>query len=224
MRGADKYKTSEWVRQCPTCRGIVYHKNEASLRVGLWKNCPCWECRSKVDSAMKKGIKRPPFTADWRRNIGRGHKKSNTWKASMNTLEYKEKHRQKMLRMIRDGKSKVAFNSRACKVFDFINLKMGWHGQHALHGGEITVNLFFLDFYDPSSNVAIEWDEKHHRKPSRHRADWIKQHVIMDSLKCEFYRIDEESKIVRKIDNCSSDRTADLQNLIKEYYKLCPTQ
>ena len=219
MRGIGRDKTSEWARICPVCNRNVYHKNANSLRSGMWKNCPCWTCRSRLNSEKTKGRPRPPFTDEWKRNIGTGHKKSKTWKASMNTPEYKEKHRQKMLQMIREGKSKVAFNRTACDVFDFLNEQLHWNGQHGTAGKEKSVDVFFLDYYEPTLNVAIEYDEKHHRKPSRYKGDWIKQKVVMDTIGCEFYRVDEVSQIVRKIDKLPTDRTQQLQEIITQYYE-----
>lgn len=220
MRGTDRYKTSEWVRICPDCKGNVYHKNANSLQVGIWKNSPCWNCRAKITSKETKGNPRPPFTDEWKRNIGKGHKKSEVWKASMNTPEYKEKHRQKMIRLIKENKSKVGYNPKACDVFDFINQRLQWDGLHAKNGKEKIVDVFFLDYYVPALNIAIEWDEKHHRKPCRYKGDWIKQKVVMDTIGCEFYRVDEMSKTVRKIDKLQTDRSPEIQKTIEEYYEI----
>lgn len=137
----------------------------------------------------------------------------------MNTVEYKEKHRQKMIRLIKENKSVVGYNPRACEVFNFINQKLQWNGLHAKNEKEQLVDVFFLDYYDPSLNVVIEWDEKHHRKPSRHKSDWIKQKIVMDSIGCEFYRIDEVSKKVKKVDKLPLNRTSDIQKVINEYYE-----
>ena len=218
MRGKNRYTTSEWVRECPICHGNVYHKNANSLNVGIWRNCPCWECRAKIRSEKTKGQTRPSFSDEWKRNIGIGHKNSEIWKASMNTPEYKEKHRQKMLRMIQEGKTSVAFNPKACEVFNFFNSKLQWNGQHAKNGKEKVVDIFFLDYYEPSLNVAIEWDEKHHRKSKHRKLDGWKSKIVTNILGCEFYRIDDVSHHVRKIDHNSIDRTPELQQLTNEYY------
>ena len=206
-------------KNCKTCGEKKFYKNANSYRANKYKISECKKCADKTRSQKTKNRPRPPFTEEWKQNIAIGHKKSEVWKASMNTLEYKEKHRQVMLKMIRDGKSKVAFNSKACEVFDFINQKLQWNGLHAKNGKEQVVDVFFLDYYDPSLNIAIEWDEKHHRKPSRHRGDWFKQKVVLDTIGCEFYRVDEVSKIVKKVDKLQIDRTKELQQVINEYYE-----
>jgi very-short-patch-repair endonuclease len=126
----------------------------------------------------------------------------------------------KMLRMIREGKSSVAFNPKACDVFDFLNDRMQWNGLHAKNGKEKVVDVFFLDYYEPSLNVAIEWDEKHHLKAKRRQRDGWKSKVVMNTIGCEFYRVNDVCKQVKKIDHSNTDRTEKLQQVINEYYEL----
>ena len=189
------------------------------LAIIFYKNTPCRKCNGENQAKRLKGIKRPPFTSEWKRNIAIGHKNSKIWKTSMNTSEYKEKHRQKMIRLIKENKSKVGYNHKACDVFDFINQKLQWNGLHAKNGKEQSVDVFFLDYYVPDLNIAIEWDERHHKKPSRHRGDWIKQKIVIEKLGCEFYRVDETNKIIKKIDHLPVDRSSKLQQVINEYYE-----
>jgi hypothetical protein len=210
----------KYSKLCPQCGSTIYYKNSNSYHANRKKQNVCRECKCKGHSVKLKGKKLPPFTNEWKRNLATSHKKSDVWKASMNTPEYKEKHRQKMLRMIRENKTSVAFNPRACDVFDFLNNQLHWNGQHAKAGKEKVVDVFFLDYYEPFMNVAIEWDEKHHRKPSRHRGDWFKQKVVMDTLGCEFYRVNEVSKQVKKVDKLTTDRTPQLQEIINNYYEI----
>lgn len=124
-----------------------------------------------------------------------------------------------MIKLIKENKSKVGYNPKACDVFDFINQKMQWNGQHAKNGKEKVVDVFFLDYYNPQLNIAIEWDESHHRKNKHRRRDGFKSKVVMEALRCEFYRVDDVSKTVRKVDKLPSDRTEELQQVINEYYE-----
>lgn len=195
----------KYSKVCPKCSAIVFYKTKGAYYANKNKNTQCRRCKGNEHSKILGGRSRPEFTDEWKKNIAISHKKSEVWKSSMNTPEYKEKHRQKMLKMIREGKSKVAFNPKACDVFDFINQKLKWNGLHAKNGKEQIVDIFFLDYYVPVINVAIEWDEKHHKKPSRYRGDWIKQKVIVDTIGCEFYRVDDVTKIVRKVDKLPID-------------------
>jgi very-short-patch-repair endonuclease len=200
------------------CGNIVYYKTKDAYWANKNKNAPCRKCKHIHQSKIMSGRKRAPFDAKWKRNLAIGHKKSAEWKTSMNTPEYKEKHRKKMLKMIREGKSSVAFNPKACDVFDFLNNRMHWNGQHAKNGKEQVVDVFFLDYYEPTLNVAIEWDEAHHHKAKHRQQDGWKSKVVMNTIGCEFYRVDEISKQVKKIDHSPTDRTNELQQVINEYY------
>ncbi len=219
MRGIDRNNITEWFRICPECGKNVYHKNQNSLRVGTSKNCSCWECKQKHQSDNIRG-RRWNWTNQFSRVLcSISHKNSEKWKASMNTPEYKEKHRLKLERMRKENKVIVCFNDDACKVFDFINSKLNWNGHHAKNQKEVVVENFYLDFYEPKLNIAIEWDEKYHKKPNQKRLDYIKQKFVMKKLNCEFYRVDDTNKTVRKIHSTCNDKTDVLQSIINEYYE-----
>jgi hypothetical protein len=210
----------KYSKVCPTCNEVVFYKTKNSYWANKNKNVPCRKCKGKLHSKILKGRTRMPFTDKWKKNLAKSHKKSEVWKASMNTPEYKEKHRLKMIQLIKENKSTVAYNSKACDVFDYINKSLNWNGLHAKNEKEKVIDVFFLDYYEPTLNIAIEWDEKHHKKPSRYKADWIKQKVIMNNIKCEFYRVDETTLSVKKIDNNLPDHSEQIQNTIQKYYEI----
>jgi len=99
------------------------------------------------------------------------------------------------------------FNKNACKIFDEINKILKWNGVHAMNGGEkiikINSNVYYIDYYEPSKNIAIEYDEKHHFKPSYDKnKDIIKESKIKNRLHCKFYRIrynDDIEEFVEKL-------------------------
>lgn len=216
-----KYRPDLWYKVCK-CGNITHYKTYGSYLANKCKKekAPCKECRYKSHSQKMKGRKRPPFSDKWKRNIAIGHKKSDVWKQSMNTPEYKEKQRQKMLRLIREGKyGRVGYNLEACKIFDYINTRLGWNGQHAKYNGEKSVESFILDYYEPNLNIVIEWDEKHHKKAKHRQYDGFRQKIITDTIGCEFYRVDDTTKSVRKVDKIPTDRSMKLQNTLNEYYE-----
>lgn len=88
------------------------------------------------------------------------------------------------------------YNAEACKYIDDLNLEMGWHLQHALNGGEITIGPYFLDGYDKELNIAFEYDEPAHHNKRRRDHDLVKQKFIIDTLQCSFYRYDEKTKVL----------------------------
>jgi len=84
------------------------------------------------------------------------------------------------------------FNRRACEYFDKLNEELEWNGQHALNGGEIVLAGYFVDFYDKTRNIVVEYDEPHHEKPSVKSKDVRKQEDIIRSTDCQFFRYSEK--------------------------------
>jgi len=69
---------------------------------------------------------------------------------------------------------------------------MGWNGQHAENGGEFKVMGYFVDYYEPTQNIVIEFDEQHHNEPKVRQRDIRRQAEIINELKCNFIRIGEK--------------------------------
>lgn len=92
------------------------------------------------------------------------------------------------------------FNPNACKYIYALNEEKGWHLQHALNGGEITVGPYFLDGYDKELNIAFEYDERKHHCKKKRKHDIVKQNYIINTLKCKFYRFDENLNTLYEVD------------------------
>lgn len=215
--------TTLYTRKCPKCNKTIIHKNKNTYRLMVKRNSQCRRCADdqtgKKISKTTKGVSKKPFSEEHIKNLTVAHKNSKKWHDSMNTDEYKNKHRCKMIRMIKENKTSVAYNTKACEVFNFINEKLNWNGVHGKNEKEKRIEMFFLDYYYPDLNVVIEWDEKHHKKNKEQIKDLRKQTIIMKILNCEFYRIDDISKKIKKIDNGIIDRMENLQKIINNYYE-----
>ncbi len=87
------------------------------------------------------------------------------------------------------------FNKKACELFDALNHIRGWNGRHALNGGEFYIERFhyFLDYYEPTINLVIEWDEFHHKY--RKDEDARRRNNIKQVLKCRLIVINETTKL-----------------------------
>jgi len=103
--------------------------------------------------------------------------------------DFKQKQRNAYLLRIENKYSKVYpnYNKAACYIFDEINKELGWEGVYAENGGEYRCIGWFLDYYEPILNVAIEFDEKHHRYSLD--KDKARQERIIKHLGCTFFRI-----------------------------------
>lgn len=121
------------------------------------------ETRKKMREA-KKGIKREPFTDEHKKNL--------------------------RISATKNGQKIPNFNKTACLYFDWLNKWNGWNGQHALNGGEKEVNGYFVDYFEPTLNMVIEWDEEYHYENNKLREkDIRRQKEIVGELRCTFHRI-----------------------------------
>ena len=93
----------------------------------------------------------------------------------------------------RSGQITPNYNPLACRLFDEINREMGWNGQHAENGGEYQIRGWFLDYYESTQNVVIEFDETYHTRTRRQKKDLLKEAEVKETLGCKFYRITPEN-------------------------------
>jgi hypothetical protein len=120
------------------------------------------------------------------RLIGNTYSIGNKW-----TEERRVQHSEKINKSRSTGDKLFSpnYNEVACIYFDWLNMWMGWDGQHALYGGERCVLGYYLDYYEPTYNIVIEWDEAYHK--NRKSYDEMRQKIIKNTLNCRFFRYNE---------------------------------
>lgn len=163
------------VRTCPQCTDPITYTNFSNYTKAIRSNTKCKKCAhdnqlvgriASIETQCKMSKSR----------IGRPMSEST-----------REKHRERY--KLSYGLF-PKFNPIACEYFDWLNKWNGWNGVHAKHGGEKKVLKYFVDYYEPSLNIVIEWDEPYHRTTAQHAKDIIRQSQIKDVLGCTFYRYD----------------------------------
>lgn len=66
-------------------------------------------------------------------------------------------------------------------------------------------DLFYLDGYDKSKNVVIEYDTKYHFKSAQMSKDMLRQQKIIDILKPKkFWRYNSQNKTIENVTNILS--------------------
>jgi hypothetical protein len=115
---------------------------------------------------------------------------------------WKEKLIAKMARSYQEpdniGKSFLPnYNKTACEYFDWLNKFMGWNGQYATSGGEKNILIYFVDYYEPSLNIVIEWDEPHHKKQIIE--DNIRKDEIKKCMGCKFFRYESLTNTIIEV-------------------------
>ena len=200
-------------RVCPTCKKIVTHTSKEVARRSEGKEC--FDCAQKNPEKARKVSLTNKGKAYNKSNLGK--KQSPEWIAKRSqalkgrvpgfggkkhSIQTRQKMSQTRLNELVDryGNGQISpwYNKEACQLFEEINSTMGWNGQHAERGGEVKVGGYFLDYYEPSQNLVIEFDEKRHQIPSVKEKDKIKQKVVTQILKCRCVRIKEGKESIWK--------------------------
>ena len=235
-RQKENPKPEFYIRNCPECKKELKHTYYYSWKNGLEKQILCRGCVQRGERHKYFGGKNYPNTTreisrqrllksnpgknkslETCKKISESLKKSITHKLVIEkkrgiprSAEVKKKIRKAI---IKDLQQKYGFqlspnyNKIACKLFDKLNMELGWNGRHAENGGELHLKElgYWVDYYEPQYNVVIEYDEKRHRQQKE--KDQQRQQEIQKYLKCIFIRISEE--------------TPNKLNLLKEQLQNC---
>ena len=109
------------------------------------------------------------------------------------TDEMRNRHSRISLEKVKDrGGIFHAYNKTACTFFDELSKKNGWNLQHAENGGEFFVHRYYVDAYDKTFNIVVEYDESHHYVGGNLRPkDIDRMNTIINTLKCQFWRYNQ---------------------------------
>ena len=122
------------------------------------------------------------------------HSKESKEKMCISALKY--------LKSLKNIKS-PRYNKSSIKYIDNLNETKNWNLQHAENGGEFQIGGYFLDEYDKELNIAFEYDESNHYIDSQNNIlcerDKERQNYIIEKLKCEFWRYNEEMDILYRV-------------------------
>ena len=122
---------------------------------------------------------------DYKRNqLGKPHTEETKRKQRISALEY--------LKSIK-GQVIPRYNKSSIEVIENYGNENGYKFIHAENGGEYFIKElgYFIDAYDPISNVALEIDEKRHFDVNGQlkEEDIERQRQIIELLGCKFIRI-----------------------------------
>ncbi len=86
------------------------------------------------------------------------------------------------------------YNKKSIFHIDKYGKENGYSFQHAENGGEYSIKElgYWVDGYDINKNIVIEFDEKYHNKQIL--KDNERQNEIIEYLKCDFIRLNEDGK------------------------------
>lgn len=162
---------------CSSCR-LDWKRLYTSAFVlgGKW-NRACPKCKKNIAYSSKYHADRADVTDSLCRSCSHtGFKQSEATK---------QKRRERKAKMY----GGISYNPVACRLFDRLEEEFGWDGQHAEKVGEKMIVGYLVDYYEPTLNLVIEYDEKHHQNTSRKKKDAARAQRIIEASNCNFSRI-----------------------------------
>jgi hypothetical protein len=119
---------------------------------------------------------------------------SKNWTPEMRALqaEKMQNYRKKIGTL-----SPANVSKRASEFIDVLNIKNNWNMEHGLNGKEKQIGPYFVDGYDEEKNIVFEYDEPRHHKTKER--DLARQQYIIENLDCEFWRYDEKTDLLYRV-------------------------
>jgi hypothetical protein len=214
----------KWTKNCPKCNKIQSYKSKIHLNVSIKRNTWCNRCRyderkidipvggwSKLCPCCKKVIVYP------QKHILKNSIEKNCVCLSCANALYHSKPRKrrvtsesrKQMRLSRikyiescHGQIWPTYNKTACEYFQWLNMWNGWNGKHGLNGGEHFIKElgYWVDYYEPTQNIVIEWDEPHHYNidGTLKMCDIRRMEEIKNYLDCRFIRFSEKLNEIKE--------------------------
>lgn len=144
------------------------------------------EVREKISDGVKRFVQRPEEKK----------RRSKTVKQLWENPEYIEKQMKTKYDRQEGEIWCPNYNIKAAyffKLFDEYLLNSG-SGKYALNPKEERCGKYFLDYINHDFKLIIEWDEKHHKKPSRIDKDQKRQSYIQSQFpEYKIFRIDQDT-------------------------------
>jgi hypothetical protein len=193
-----KPKLEMYKRNCPECNVELIYSSLSTLKKAKDK-----KCQSCVQRPLSTGRRHTQAT---RNKIKKNHARPWLGKKKPMTPETRKKIRLATINFIQATKGKCSprYNPIACELFNKINKMFALNGMHAENGGEYFIKElgYWLDYYEPTLNLVIEYYEDYHNRTSIIEKDKIRERQIIDKLGCKliiFRKTDDEQTLYQTI-------------------------
>ena len=158
--------------------------------------CPSYQREWSQDSRDKLSAHRKnlPLSTNHRNSISEG------LKGKTHSEETRKKMRISRINHIieNNGGIKPSINKRGFHYFTNLESENNWDGFFGFKNKEYYIKElgYFLDYYEPNLNIAIEYDEPLHYNTDNtlKERDIIRMNMIKSHLNCRFFRYNEKTK------------------------------
>lgn len=186
-------------RKCPRCGKLLTYTDKTSCYKADRKNTVCGSCRSMLQMQCPetrekriRALKKVKHV--WHYKTTEARKRNGTYSVS-------EEQREKLRiinveRKIQDGTlSWPNYNRHACELFRRLESDLNLNGHYATKNKEKRIGRYWVDYYEPTVNIVVEYDEPYHfdSNGNLRQQDINRQKWIIDRLKCNFIRINDST-------------------------------
>lgn len=197
----------KWKRSCPKCnKELTYKTKWRCLNAENKKYC-CAVCRQiGINHFIPHRKKKFPNGREYTRSCPRCKSiikykdRKGLWFGIKRNYVCKDCRKSDLrIKFCNKKQFMPSYNPNACLYFDKLNESNSWNLQHALNGGEIKFEGYWLDAYDKQKNIVVEYDEYHHFKNGQLKEkDLDRMNYIKNKLGCRFFRYDERNNKLKE--------------------------
>lgn len=214
-----------WKKNCPECKKEIIYSNKWILETSIKKNVVCKKCSAKTNvGCFKRGYatRTGKYHSDETKEkikkskLGQKHTEETRKKMSSTKLQMSDETKKRMSLGIKkawsnptikrkyyDALIRTKFLGRRCDIgqLEFLDKwnKLGFNFQpnYMICGDDY---LYYLDGYDPTHNVILEYDTKYHNTSYWKKRDLTRQQKIIDVLKPKkFWRYNSVNKTCKNV-------------------------
>lgn len=193
------YKIISTDLTCPFCGTILKNKYSKGGHIRNCKFNPNRETYKKIAKETGKKLSKMYEVGEI----------IPTFKGKHHTDETKRKMRESTCQYLKNNNPHPCrYNKKSIKFFDELSQRNGWNLKHAENGGEFYTGIgYWLDAYDIEKNIVVEYDESAHYVDVQNNIlrekDLNRQQEIIEHLHCEYWRYNETTKVLWKVEKSS---------------------
>jgi len=196
-------KEKKWTKHCPKCNREIYYSTKYTLQYGIDSNSICKRCRTHTNKTKEKmsGKNNGMYGTHRYDNLNPFHGKHHTEESRRKMRIAACKRILKLQRNSKDGRINNV-GMKEGNYFDTIEKENIWNGIYYKKSNQqfLIENLgYFVDYYEPSLNIVIEYDEpRHYVYGNLKEKDIKRMNEIKLILNCKFLRYNEYTKELKK--------------------------
>jgi hypothetical protein len=196
---AKKSKESDRIRSCPKCKKVISYKKKWNRDNAEKVGAMCGNCSRIKNKNLTRKCPKCSVVITYKHGskLNRANKENRVCNGCRKKLFIKKMADK--AKLCGNRSFFPNYNKTACEYFNWLNKFMEWDGQYATYKGEKNILNYFVDYYEPTHNIVIEWDENYHSRKKQKNMDKQRQNEIKKAFGCKFYRYNELTHVIDEV-------------------------